>query len=79
MSITTIAWNGFMKMTLRVVRNHQGSGVAEARKSAYKLLMDFGQEVGQRKSSPQIAGLYTPDRLVDSWWWWSIFHPSRSG
>ena len=38
----------------------------QARKSAYKLTIDFGPDVGLKHSSAQITALYTPDQLVGS-------------
>ena len=60
----TIAWDDFTKVELRVGRVVRAEVFAEARKPAYVLHVDFGAELGVRKSSAQVTALYTPEELV---------------
>lgn len=60
----TIAWEDFARVELRVGRIVQADVFPQARRPAYVLRVDFGPEIGVKKSSAQITDLYRPEDLV---------------
>ena len=60
----TIAWDDFTRVELRVGRIVSADVFAEARKPAYVLQVDFGADIGMRKSSAQVTRLYSTGELV---------------
>lgn len=59
-----ISFDDFLKVELRVGKVVAVEEFPEARKPAYILRVDFGDEIGVRKSSAQITDLYDTDELV---------------
>jgi tRNA-binding protein len=59
----TIEWNDFEKVELRVGTIIDVQPFSEARKPAYILQIDFGEEIGIRKSSAQITDIYGMQEL----------------
>lgn len=60
----TISWEDFQAVELRVGRIIEAEPFPKARKPAYILHIDFGEDIGVSKSSAQITDLYTPDTLI---------------
>ena len=60
----TIAWSDFTKIDMRIGTIIEVADFAEARKPAYQVKIDFGKEIGIKKTSAQITKRYSKEDLV---------------
>lgn len=62
--MSEISYDDFEKVQICVGKVLEAKEFPEARKPAYKLTIDFGEDIGVKKSSAQITDLYTPETLI---------------
>lgn len=59
-----IAFDQFLQVDIRIGTVVAAEEFPEARKPSYRLRIDFGPVIGEKKSCAQIAANYVPDELV---------------
>lgn len=62
--MSEIGWDDFEKVEIRVGEIVEAEPFPEARKPAVKLTVDFGEDLGTRRTSAQLTTHYTPEDLI---------------
>ena len=62
--LNNLSWTDFEKVEMRVGTIIEANDFPEARNPSYQLLIDFGIEIGQRKTSAQITSLYSKEEII---------------
>lgn len=62
--MSEISFDDFMKVDVRVGRVVRAEPYPEARKPAIKMWIDFGGDLGEKKTSAQVTAHYTPEKLI---------------
>lgn len=62
--MSQISWEDFEKVDVRVGEILEAEPFPEARRPAVKLLVNFGAEIGEKRTSAQLTAHYTPEGLV---------------
>ena len=62
--MSEISFDDFMRVDIRVGKVIRAEPYPEARKPAIKMWIDFGDEIGERKTSAQVTAHYDPKALI---------------